>query len=178
MKKNDRILWTNKESELKGLRHQVDREYPELLPKEKEELVRELNTDILLRIRSTLNYYLDRPIILFGTFSRWDGKRRGVMELDSFNIKDCFYSNCDMVTWYLDEKGDLRCKATHEAGTNHYLYRFWKEDVTDRQKKNLLDRLAAGRDISYDVHLLTKSVGREICKIYQWEDKNKKERIG
>lgn len=179
MKKSDRLLWTNHHPDLSSLVKQIEREGKELNQKEKEALVNELNHEVLRQLRDKLDIYLNRPILLIGSFGMWDGTRRGLKDIGSSNIKDCFYSNCDYVTWYLDEKGDLRCDALHDEGKNHYLYRFWKDDVTDRQQKLLWEKHAAGKDISYETRLFTKSVGREIARVYGWKsgNKNRKDKV-
>ncbi len=41
----------------------------------------------------------------------------------------------------MDKYGDLRADAVHHDGTNHYLYRVFKDGVTDTQIENLQDKI-------------------------------------
>lgn len=87
----------------------------------------ETNGEYLSDERENLNVQLAQPIIVIGDIGRWNGRVMGYKMIDSGNIKDCLYSDTDMTEWYVDRYGDLRADAVHHDGTNHYLYRVFKD---------------------------------------------------
>lgn len=92
----------------------------------------------------------------------------GYKEISSGNIRDCLYSDTDYSTWYVDQLGDLRCDAIHHDGTNHYLYRVYKDDVTETQIDNLLTKIYEGRATRKDITRVTRRLGDEIAAVYGW----------
>lgn len=167
MKKNDRMLWTNHPN-MDVIYKQFANDFAGLSATEKKRLALEINADALKEIREDLDIWLDRPILLIARYGLWNGTRTSVSEIGSNNIKDCLYSNDDKVTWFLDSQGDLRCDGEHEIGTNHYLYRTWKDDVTPRQKQMMMQRVSEGKPVERDIANLTRPIGKEICKQYGW----------
>ena len=168
MKKNDRLLWTNR-PDMGALIKSHDKELSELPGPEKKRRALQINADSLLNIRNDLDIWLDRPILLIARYGLKDGTRTSVSEIGSNNIKDCLYANDDIVTWFLDSQGDLRCDAAHEIGKNHYLYRTWKDDVTPRQKQMMMQRVSDGLPVERDIASLTRPLGKEISKVYGWK---------
>ena len=97
----------------------------------------ETNDEYLTDERLNLNVRLSQPIIVIGDLGLWNGRRSGYKMIDSGNIKDCLFSDTDYTEWYVDKYGDLRADAVHHDGTNHYLYRAFKDGVSDTLKENL-----------------------------------------
>ena len=83
-------------------------------------------------------------------------------------MKDClhFEDGCDYAEWYVDKKNNLRSKQTHHDGTNHYLYRMWKEGLSDTQKENFLNKIYTRQVTNKDITRYTKSLGKIVCDIY------------
>lgn len=69
-------------------------------------------------------------------------------------------------TWYVDRLGDLRCDAIHHDGTNHYLYRTYKEDVRESQIELLKMKLYRGTATRSDITRITRRLGDDIAKVY------------
>ena len=168
MKKNDRLLWTNC-PDINALCRKYEKELVGLSDSEKRHIVLEMNADALTDIRKALDIWLDRPILLIAKYELWDGTRSSISEIGSNNIKDCLYSNCDVITWFLDSQGDLRADGKHEMGINHYLYRTWKDDVTPRQKQMMWQRVSDGLPVERDIASLTRPLGKEISRVYGWK---------
>ena len=101
----------------------------------------EANDDYLSDERRNLDIQFSQPIIVIGDLGRWNGRVTGYKMIDSGNITDCLYSDTDYTEWYVDKYGDLRANAVHHDGTNHYLYRVFKDGVTDTQIENLQDKI-------------------------------------
>lgn len=167
MKKNDRLLWTNC-PDINALCRKYEKELVGLSDSEKRRIVCEMNADALTDVRKKLDIWLNQPILLIAKYGLWNGTRNSVSEIGSSNIKDCLYSNCAVITWFLDSQGDLRADGVHEEGTNHYLYRTWRDDVTPRQKQMMMQRVIEGKPVERDIANLTRSLGKEICKQYGW----------
>ena len=100
----------------------------------------------------------------------------GYKEIPSGNIRDCLYSerDIDWSTWYVDQLGDLRCDAIHHDGTNHYLYRVYKDGATEMQIDNLLAKIYEGRATRKDITRLTHRLGDDIAAVYGWQIRRRK----
>lgn len=101
----------------------------------------ETNSEYLSDERANLNVQLSQPIIVIGDIGRWNGRVMGYKMIDSGNIKDCLYSDTDMTEWYVDRYGDLRADAVHHDGTNHYLYRVFKDNASPEQVERLQEKI-------------------------------------
>ena len=126
----------------------------------------EANDDYLSDERRNLDIQFSQPIIVIGDLGRWNGRVTGYKMIDSGNIKDCLYADTDYTEWYVDKYGDLRANAVHHDGTNHYLYRVFKDGVTDTQIENLQDKIYNGKATRADITRVTKRLGDDIAGVY------------
>ena len=126
----------------------------------------ETNGEYLSDERENLNVQLAQPIIVIGDIGRWNGRVMGYKMIDSGNIKDCLYSDTDMTEWYVDQYGDLRADAVHHDGTNHYLYRVFKENASPEQIERLQEKIYYSKATRADITRVTKRLGDEIAAIY------------
>lgn len=83
-------------------------------------------------------------------------------------VKLLMYSRMDDCTWYVDGRGDLRCDAVHHDGTNHYLYRVYKDGASEAQISRLKEKLSTETATRADVTRVTKRLGDEIGRVYGW----------
>ena len=126
----------------------------------------EANDDSLSDERRNLDIQFSQPIIVIGDLGRWNGRVTGYKMIDSGNITDCLYSDTDYTEWYVDKYGDLRANAVHHDGTNCYLYRVFKDGVTDTQIENLQDKIYNGKVTRADITRVTKRLGDDIAGVY------------
>ncbi len=63
----------------------------------------------------------------------------------------------------------MRCDAVHHDGTNHYLYRTYKDGVSDAQIENLKEKIYRGTATRADITRITHRLGDEIGKVYGWD---------
>ena len=133
------------------------------------------NAENLYDERVNLNIQLSQPIIVIGDLGRWNGRVSGYKMIDSGNIKDCLYSDTDYTEWYVDKYGDLRADAVHHDGTNHYLYRVFKDGVTDTQIENLQDKIYNGKATRADITRVTKRLGDDIAGVYGFPIPNQRQ---
>ena len=162
------VIWSNYDLDYDDWKDDLEDAYPELSESEREELMYEINGDYLDDERNNLDIQLSQPILVVGDLGLWNGRRMGYKEIKSGNIRDCLYSDTNYSTWYVDHLGDLRCDAIHHDGTNHYLYRVYKDDVTETQIDNLLAKIYEGRATRKDITRITRRLGDEIAAIYGW----------
>ena len=171
---NDRhIIWSNMNLEVDDWRDGY-KEYLEINelsddPNDENNLYEymvETNEEYLSDERDNLNVCLSQPIIVIGDLGRWNGRVMGYKMIDSGNIKDCLYSDTDYTEWYVDKYGDLRADAVHHDGTNHYLYRVFKDGVSETQIENLQNKIYFGKATRADITRVTRRLGDEINKVY------------
>lgn len=167
------IIWSNRSLDVDDWRE----DYKEFLeaneldddPNDEQALYEwmvETNDDYLSDERMNLNVQLSQPIIVIGDIGRWNGRVMGYKMIDSGNIKDCLYSDTDMTEWYVDRYGDLRADAVHHDGTNHYLYRVFKDTASPEQIERLQEKIYYGKATRADITRVTKRLGDEIAAVY------------
>ena len=146
----NQIIWTNN-LDYNDWKSDLEEQYPELSEDERIQRMYETNNSYLDDERHNLNIQLSQPILVIADLGLWDGRHTGYREIGSGNIGDCLYSNTDYTTWYVDKLGDLRCDAVHHDGTNHYLYRVYKDGVSESQKDSLKEKVYCGRASRRDI---------------------------
>ncbi len=166
MSDNKHIIWSDYALDYEDWRGVLESEYPDLSENERVALMYEMNGDYLDDERANLNIQLPQPIIVIGDLGLWYGRRMGYKEIESGNISDYLYSDTDYSTWYVDKLGDLRCDAIHHDGTNHYLYRTYKDGVRDSQIDLLKEKLYRGIATRADITRVTRRLGDDIAKVY------------
>ena len=166
MKEDRHIIWSNYDLDYEDWRDDLEAEYPELTEDQRIALMYEINGDYLDDERVNLNIQLSQPILVIGDLGFWYGRRSGYKEIESGNIRDCLYADTDYSTWYVDRLGDLRCDAIHHDGTDHYLYRAYKDGVRESQIDLLKDKLYRGIATRADVTRITRRLGDDIARVY------------
>ena len=166
MTDGDHLIWSNYDLDYEDWRDDLEAEYPELTEDQRIALMYEINGDYLDDERVNLNIQLSQPILVIGDLGLWYGRRSGYKEIESGNIRDCLYADTDYSTWYVDKLGDLRCDAIHHDGTDHYLYRAYKDGVRESQIDLLKDKLYRGIATRADVTRITRRLGDDIARVY------------
>ena len=171
-----RIVWSDQNLDIEdwreGYKEYLEANELDLDPDDEQaiyEWMVETNEEYLTDERMNLNIQLSQPIIVIGDLGRWNGRVMGYKMIDSGNIKDCLYSDTDFTEWYVDRYGDLRADAAHHDGTNHYLYRVFKDGVTESQIERLQDKIYMGKATRADITRVTKRLGDEIGRVYGWD---------
>lgn len=169
MTEDKHIIWSNLNLDYKDWRDDLEAEFPDMSEAEHLECMYEINSEYLEVERVNLNIQLSRPILVIADLGLWNGRRMGYKEILSGNIRDCLYSDTDYSTWYVDKLGDLRCDAVHHDGTNHYLYRTYKDGISDWQIDSLKNKLYEGRATRTDITRITRRLGDEIANVYGFD---------
>lgn len=168
MTKDDHLIWTS-EPDYRDWKDYLEQEYPEMTENERMDEMFRINNGYLGDEKENLNIQLPGPILVIADLGLWNGRHNGYHEIESGNISDCLYSECDAATWYVDKFGDLRCDAIHHDGENHYLYRTYRDGVSGDAIDNLKWKIYNGTVRRSDIDLCTRSLGSEIGAVYGWE---------
>lgn len=163
------IIWSDINLSLDDWKADLQEQYPEKNEDELYQLMYEINLEYIGDERMNLDIQLDRPILIIADLGLWNGRFSGFNEIESYNIKDCLYSNADYNEWYVDRNGDLRCTAIHHDGTNHYLYRTFKQSATDEQIDNLKNKIYHRQATRSDITRITERLGDKIGAVYGWD---------
>lgn len=166
MSKDRYVLWSDINLDFEDWKDDLQAEYPDESESSLIERMYETNAEYINDERANLDVQLSQPIIIIGDLGRWNGRVSGYKMIDSGNIKDCLYTDCDYAEWYVDKRGDLRCEAVHHDGTNYYLYRVFKDGVSRAQIENLQNKIYFGKATRADITRVTKRLGDEINKVY------------
>lgn len=116
--------------------------------------------------RENLDIQLENPILVIADLGLWSGRRQGYKIIESGNIKDILYDECDYVKWYSDGY-NVKATASHHDGTNYYEYR----EIRDMDNiGNLLELIYYGKKISRSkLNHYTKSIHPYVAEIYGWK---------
>jgi hypothetical protein len=169
MSEKKHLIWGDIHLDYEDWRPDLEADYPDFSEDARMRIMHETNSDYLDDERMNLDIQLDREIIVIADLGRWNGRFQGYKMIERGNIKDCLYSDCDYNEWYVDKKGDLRCTAQHHDGTNYYLYRAIKSDVTVEQVERLQNKIYNRRVTRADITRLTERLGDYIGKVYGWQ---------
>jgi hypothetical protein len=162
------IIWSNINLNLDDWRADILSEKPGLSEDEMYEIMHETNNDYLCDERINLNIELPDSIIVFGDIGRWNGRVSGYKDLGS-NINKCLYSDeCDLAEWYVDENGDLRFTGHHHDGTNHYLYRMFRPEISNWDRDKFRDEIYNRTCTQKDISRFTVRLGDLIGDVYGW----------
>lgn len=166
------VIWSNMDIDIKDWSDFLEEEYPEITDTNKQyELCCDLNNDYLDDERTNLNITLNNDIIVIADLGLWNGHHCGYKRITN-NISDCLYDNdCAYAEWYVDRYNELRFTGYHHDGCNTYLYRVYKDNVTDDQKYLFEDKLYNGTATKNDMYRYTTSVGKYIADVYGWRYK-------
>lgn len=158
-------IWSNN-LDYSDWKDDLEELYPDYSNEDRISLMYDINNEYLEDERVNLDIQLDRPILVIADLGLWNGRFSGYKEIGSGRISDCLYSNTDYCTWYVDAYKDLRCDAVHHDGTNHYLYRTYKENVSDTQIEKLKMKIYEGTVTRRDITRITRRIGDAIAEVY------------
>lgn len=159
-------IWQNTGINIEDWSDFLEEEYPDVTDEyEQYRLVEEMNDEYLEDERANLNVSVGTPILVIADLGLWNGRHRGYKEIESGNIADCLYSDCDYCNWYCDNH-DLRASMIHHDGTNNCLYRAWKPGLSYEQRDRFLEKLMNGTATSRDFTRYTRSLLPFVREVY------------
>lgn len=160
-----RTIWTNSYDEIEAIAADLREDCPDMKDNELIEWAYDLNREYLEDERINLDIEMNSPIIILADLGLWNGRRSGYKEISSGNIRDCLYSDCDYLSWYVDDDGDFKCRAVHHDGVNYYRYRVFKPEADRDELKN---KIYDGRATEEDIQKYTDPLGSVIGQVYGW----------
>lgn len=107
-------------------------------------------------------------ILAIANLGLWNGRVYGYKELG--NNLECILEDIDYNDYgkLFSDRYDIKATIQHHDGTNYCTFRRWKDDLTDKQKENFLDKIWNNTLTKKDITRYTKSIKKEIDKIYGW----------
>ena len=115
---------------------------------------------------ANLDITVPEGIVIFADLGLWHG-RCIAWRYAGTNVHNCLNETCgDLVTWYLDERGDLCCDDTHHDGTNYYVCRRYRPGITPLQRCNLRRKISLGTLTRRDITRYTESLGPLVRPVY------------
>ena len=161
MKEEKHILWSS--DDIAAYLDMAKQEFSDTTEEVQVSLARSAHQGDLEDVRFNLRVQLSQPILVVDELN---GRHMGYKEISSGKICDCLYSDTDYATWYVDRLGDLRCDAIHHDGTNHYLYRAYKDSASPSQIELLKEKIDRGIATRADITKVTRRLGDDIAKVY------------
>ena len=158
-----RMIWQDIHLDLDDWIVDLKEEYPDLGKDALTQKMYEINAEYLDDERANLDIQCNTDIIVFGDIGRWNGRREGYKIIESGNIKDCLYSECDMNEWYVDRDGDLRSTQIHHDGRNYLYYRKFKDGLSSDDREDFLDKFYYGNATQEDIDRVTDKLGGVIA---------------
>ena len=164
-----RMVWQDIDLDINDWIDDLREEYPDLGEDELIQKMYEINAEYLGDERDNLNIQCGSEIIVFGDIGRWNGRVCGYKIIESGNIRDCLYSDCDMNEWYVDRNGDLCSTQIHHDGRNYLYYRKFKDGLSVDDRDDFLDKFCDGKATQKDIDRVTDKIGTIIAQVYGWE---------
>ena len=158
------IIWSNNDLNYEDWIDTLEEEFPDIPEDLRIQQMYELNEECLEDERTNLDITLNNSIIVIADIGRWDGRVSAYKMIESGNIADCLFDDCDYQTWYVDEDGEFRCEAIHHDGTNYYWYR--ECTGSDEEIEDLQEKIYYGTATKEDIEAVTSSLGKYIGDVY------------
>lgn len=107
-------------------------------------------------------------ILAIADLGLWNGRFIGYKKVGDY-ISDCLHTSCDYAEWYVDSYGHFCCNETHHDGTNHIIYKEWKDGVTEEQKEMVMNKIYFGTCTERILRRYTQNLGYKIANVYGWK---------
>ena len=92
--------------------------------------------DMLEDLRMSLNIEVKSEIVGYAELGLWDGIHRHMFCTGYVNMRNLI-GEAEYGTSYYLEGEDFKMKYAHHDGNNVYVFRIWKDGVTEEQKEEL-----------------------------------------
>jgi len=109
-------------------------------------------------------------LIVIADLGLWNGRVSGYKVIPNATLADAI-SVCegDIIDWYVED-GEMKIDDIHHDGVNHYVFRAWKDGVTD-WRKGLTEHLVRhGITDKATLDVETRPLGADVAKVYGWEE--------
>ena len=119
-----------------------------------------METEDIETLTYAYNIALNENIVCIADLGLWNGRKMGYKILRP-NLESIFEVPY-LTSLYVDKRGNVRGTGNHHDGTNYYLFREWKDNLSDSQKETFLNKIYYEKVTSQDISRYTKSLGELI----------------
>lgn len=127
-----------------------------LMSEDTDECLDEYMDDVHEELMSRYNMILNEDIICIASLSLGKGRVEGYKEL-SYNLNSIFSIGASEV--YLDKRDNVRGVEYGHDGISYYLFRQFRENISNVQKENFLYKVSHGAATDNDVSRYTVALG-------------------
>ena len=174
------VIWNSDavdEEFVKSERAELEFEYPDQTDDMWWELAEETNQDYLGNEQMNLSgIEFPKEIIIFAELGLWDGRRQAYRRTHTNRVSDVlktgYLREQSEIEYWVDAYGNLRAEESHHDGTNTYLFRVFKDSVSEETEQFILNKAACGTLTKDDITRYTRRVGKEIADVYGWKVRN------
>lgn len=170
-----RVVWSDMNLELKDWIEELSENEPGLTREQYIERMEELNASYLSDERMNLDVPVDGTILVIADLGLWDGRHQAYKEIRDATLADCLDYRYDRAEWYVTKDGDFCGEQVHHDGTNYYVYRKVKDNVTPEQLAELELKLYNNEATREDIDRLTEKLGRRVGVVYGWKFPDERE---
>ena len=164
-------IWSS-HPDFKDWEEYLREEYPDMDDSRHHEIMWDTNNSYLDDERMNLSgIEYDQDILCIAQLGLWDGPQPAYKEMGTHKPSRCLHSlvrSFFEIEFYVDSNGDFRADEHHHDGTNHYLYRVWK-NVSEEQKHNFCKKILTGAVTRRDIARYTSRIGKDIADVYGWK---------
>ena len=120
----------------------------------------DMETEDVETLTYDYNIALNENIICIADLGLWNGRKMGYKILRP-NLESIFEVPY-LTSLYVNKRGNVRVTGNYHDGTNYYLFREWKDNLSDSQKETFLNKVYYEKVTSQDISRYTKSLGELI----------------
>ena len=152
-------------------------EYPDQTDDWWWEFAKETNQEYLNYAKLDLSgIEFPKEIIIFAELGLWNGRKQAYGRTHTNRVSEVlktgYLRGLSNIEYWVDAYGNLRAEESHHDGTNTYLFRVFKDSVSEETEQFILDKAARGILTKDDITRYTHRIGKEIADVYGWKVRN------
>lgn len=156
-------------------RAEMEFEYPDQTDDWWQEFAKETNQEYLNYAKLDLSgIEFPKEIIIFVELGLWNINKllysnTGTRKVSEVLRSDGYINGRSEIEYWVDAYGNLRAKESHHDGTNTYLFRVFKDSVSEKTEQFIVNKVIRGTLTKDDITRYTRRVGKEIADVYGWK---------
>ena len=120
-----------------------------------------------------LTRILPNTLICLASLKIDDGIRPAFKMIDNHNLSACLdpllkteVRHSPQPRWYVDTNDDLKAHVFANGGENNFLFRMWKENPSEEEKKQFCEDFLKGKVTAEDIDRMTVSIGSIVTECH------------
>lgn len=164
------MIWSNNAYEMGEIVKDLMENDPEMDDTLAWATANSVSEDDLWNAKLDLDSYVG-DLIVIADLGLWNGRRRAVKVIPNAKLSDAVnVCERDYTDWYVED-GEMKIDDVHHDGTNHYLFRAWKDGVNDDFRRGLaLHLFANGFTDAKTLDVDTRPLGKDVADAMGWEE--------